>query len=141
MLNALRRRAEERQAAQALLAETTARARLSAFYDAYGVADTIDGRFDLLVLHVWLVLERLASQKLQGLSQRLVDAVFVQFDEALRQQGAGDIGMSRRMTKFADAFYGRLKAYGDAPDQDVLAAAIQQNALRVVLAGFPAPSQ
>jgi cytochrome b pre-mRNA-processing protein 3 len=60
----------------------------------------------------------------------LVDALFVQFDEALRQQGAGDIGMSRRMTKMADAFYGRLKAYGEAPDDAAMAAAIARNLFR-----------
>ena len=130
MLNGLKKRAGERQAAQALLAETTARARLPVFYKTYGVADTIDGRFDLLVLHAWLVLEGLAAQKLQGLSQGLVDALFVQFDEALRQQGAGDMAMGRRMTKMANAFYGRLKVYGEAADEAALAEAIQRNVYR-----------
>ncbi len=130
MLNGLKKRAGERQVAQGILAGTTARARLPVFYESYGVADTIDGRFDLLVLHVWLVLERLAAQKLQGLSQALVDALFVQFDEALREQGAGDMAMGRRMTKMADAFYGRLKAYGEVDDEAALANALQRNVFR-----------
>lgn len=130
MLNGLKRRAGDRQIAQTLLAETTARARLPIFYETYGVADTIDGRFDLLVMHIWLVLERLAAQKLQGLSQELVDALFVQFDEALRQQGAGDMTMGRRMTKMGNAFYGRLKAYGEAEDEAALTDAIQRNVFR-----------
>jgi cytochrome b pre-mRNA-processing protein 3 len=130
MLNAMRQRAQTRQAAEALLSALSTRARLPVFYRKFGVADTIDGRFDLLVLHTWLVLERLSQQKLDALAQALIDGLFIQFDEALREQGAGDMGMSRRMTKMADAFYGRLKAYGEAADVEALAEAIVRNVYR-----------
>lgn len=130
MLNALRRRAETRKASDALLAGTIARARRPVFYEKLGVPDTIDGRFDLLVLHAWLVLDRLAEQGADTLSQSLVDALFVQFDEALREQGAGDMGMGKRMTKMADAFFGRLKAYREAADDKTLADAILRNLYR-----------
>jgi cytochrome b pre-mRNA-processing protein 3 len=130
MLNVLKRRAEIRRQADRLAEGIVARSRLPVFYGRLGVADTIDGRFDLLALHAWLVLDRLATQKAQSLSQSLIDGLFVQFDEALRQQGAGDMGMSRRMTKMADAFYGRLKAYGEAGDHQALAEAVQRNVFR-----------
>lgn len=130
MLNALRRRAETRKASDALLAQIIARARLPVFYEKLGVADTIDGRFDLLVFHAWLVLDRLAQQGATALSQSLVDGLFVQFDEALREQGAGDMGMGRRMTKMADAYFGRLKAYREAADENALADAIVRNLYR-----------
>jgi cytochrome b pre-mRNA-processing protein 3 len=130
MLNALRRRAETRKASDALLAQIIARARLPVFYEKLGVADTIDGRFDLLVFHAWLVLDRLAQQGGTALSQSLVDGLFVQFDEALREQGAGDMGMGRRMTKMADAYFGRLKAYREAADENALADAIIRNLYR-----------
>jgi cytochrome b pre-mRNA-processing protein 3 len=130
MLNALRRRAETRKASDMLLAGTIARARRPVFYEKLGVPDTIDGRFDLLVLHAWLVLDRLAQQDADALSQSLVDGLFVQFDEALREQGAGDMGMGRRMTKMADAFFGRLKAYREAADEKALADAIVRNLYR-----------
>ncbi|HUO91353.1 MAG TPA: ubiquinol-cytochrome C chaperone family protein [Rhizomicrobium sp.] len=130
MLNALRRRAETRRGSERLLAELVARARRPVFYEKLAVPDTIDGRFDLLVLHAWLVLEQLRQQGSARLSQSLVDALFIHFDEALREQGAGDIGMGRRMTKFADAFYGRLKAYGQAADAAALAEAIRRNVFR-----------
>jgi cytochrome b pre-mRNA-processing protein 3 len=130
MLNAWRRRAEQRRLADGLLAGLIARSRSPVFYEKLGVADTIDGRFDLLILHAWLVLDRLAAQGAQGTSQALVDGLFVQFDEALRQQGAGDMGMGRRMTKMADAFFGRLKAYGEAADCTALADAILRNVYR-----------
>ena len=130
MLNAMRQRAQTRQAAEALISALSTRARLPVFYRKFGVADTIDGRFDLLVLHAWLVLERLSQQKLDALAQALIDGLFIQFDEALREQGAGDMGMSRRMTKMADAFYGRLKAYGEAADVEALVEAIVRNVYR-----------
>jgi cytochrome b pre-mRNA-processing protein 3 len=130
MLNALRRRAETRRLADTLLAGLIARARRPVFYETLGVADTMDGRFDLLTLHAWLVLDRLVQQEAEALSQSLVNALFVQFDEALREQGAGDMGMARRMTKMADAFYGRLKAYREAPDEAALGDAILRNLYR-----------
>jgi cytochrome b pre-mRNA-processing protein 3 len=130
MLNALRRRAETRRLSDGLAAALIAQARLPVFYDTLGVADTIDGRFDLLALHAWLVLDRLREEGAESISQSLVDGLFVQFDEALRQQGAGDMGMGRRMTKMADAFFGRLKAYREAGDHSALAAALQRNVYR-----------
>lgn len=130
MLNAIRRRAETRKTSDALLAGTIARARRPVFYEKLGVSDTIDGRFDLLVFHAWLVLDRLEQLGATALSQSLVDGLFVQFDEALREQGAGDMGMGRRMTKMADAFFGRLKAYREAADQTALADAIVRNLYR-----------
>jgi len=130
MLNALRRRAETRKTSDALLAGAIARARRPVFYEKLGVADTIDGRFDLLALHAWLVLDRLQQQGADALSRSMVDGLFVQFDEALREQGAGDMGMGRRMTKMADAFYGRLKAYREAADEKALADAIVRNLYR-----------
>jgi cytochrome b pre-mRNA-processing protein 3 len=135
MLNALRRRAETRRLSDLLLAGIIARARLPVFYERLRVADTIDGRFDLLTLHAWLVLDRLVQQGANTVSQALIDGLFVQFDEALRQQGAGDIGMGRRMTKMADAFYGRLKAYREAMEEEAaepksLAEAVLRNIYR-----------
>jgi cytochrome b pre-mRNA-processing protein 3 len=135
MLNAIRRRAETRKASDALLTGTIARARLPVFYEKLAVPDTIDGRFDLLVFHAWLVMDRLEQQGASALSQSLVDGLFVQFDEALREQGAGDMGMGKRMTKMADAFFGRLKAYREAVaqktgDQKALADAIVRNLYR-----------
>ncbi len=130
MLNALRRRAQQRRTSETILEALSARARLPVFFEEFGVADTIDGRFDVLVLHAALVLERLSAQKLETLAQALVDGLFIQFDEALRQQGAGDMGMGRRMTKMADAFYGRLKVYEAASAEEALAAALLRNAYR-----------
>ena len=51
-----------------------AQARLTCFYREYGVPDTVNGRFDLLVLHLVLVLDRLADEpQLRELGQALFD--------------------------------------------------------------------
>jgi cytochrome b pre-mRNA-processing protein 3 len=128
MLKALRRLGDRKRLSEGLFAGLTARAREPLFFLELGVPDTIDGRFDLLTLHAWLVLERLAAER--DLSQALTDTIFVQFDESLRQLGVGDIGIGHRVKKMADAFYGRLKAYREAKDESELAAAIQRNIYR-----------
>jgi cytochrome b pre-mRNA-processing protein 3 len=127
-LKALRRLGDRKRLAEGLFAGLTARVRAPVFFLELGVPDTIDGRFDLLALHAWLVLERLAAER--DLSQSLTDTIFVQFDESLRQLGVGDIGIGHRIKKMADAFYGRLKAYGDAQDESELAVAILRNVFR-----------
>src|SRR5665213_3710295 len=82
------------------------RAREPVFFAALGVPDTIDGRFDMVVLHAWLVLERLRVLQMKDVSQALVDTLFTSFDESLRELGVGDIGIGHRVKKMADAFYG-----------------------------------
>ena len=127
MLNALRRRKEYRLKAANLYAAVVERAREPVFFAIFGVKDTLDGRFDLIVLHVWLVLDRLKGGPL---SQAFVDRVFVGFDEALRELGAGDIGIGKRVKKFADAFYGRMQAYGEATNEASMEAALIRNLYR-----------
>jgi cytochrome b pre-mRNA-processing protein 3 len=130
MLKALRERRERHRLADALCARILLQAREPAFYAAYGVNDTFDGRFDLLVLHAWLVLEALKNSDARELMQKLVDTLFTRLDEALREQGAGDMSISRRMKAMAGAFYGRLSAYGEAGDESSLAAALLRNVYR-----------
>jgi cytochrome b pre-mRNA-processing protein 3 len=130
MLKAFRQRNARRRTADSLCARLSAQARDPAFYAVLGVSDTFDGRFDLLVLHAWLVLDALQSQGERDLAQLLVDALFVRLDEALREQGAGDMSMKRRMKKMAEAFYGRLAAYGEARAEAGLALALMRNVYR-----------
>src|ERR1700741_3963580 len=130
MLNITGKSRALRNAASRLNAGIVSRAREPVFYAKLGVADSVDGRFDLIVLHAWLVLERLRAQRLNDLSQALTDALFVSFDEGLRDLGAGDMGLGRRMKAMADAFYGRLKAYGESADEGAMAKALGRNLYR-----------
>jgi cytochrome b pre-mRNA-processing protein 3 len=82
------------------------------FYRDLGVPDTVNGRFDLLVLHLWLVLRRL--QSVDGgirLSQGLFDRFCADMDGNLREMGVGDLTVPKRMQAFGEAFYGRTAAY------------------------------
>jgi cytochrome b pre-mRNA-processing protein 3 len=130
MLNILGKSAARKQVVRSLYAATVARAREPMFFTKFGVPDTIDGRFDLLTLHAWLVLEKLRDAKLAELSQSFMDTVFVGFDEGLRDMGAGDMGMGRRMKKLADAFYGRLSSYENSADPTAMSEALQRNLYR-----------
>jgi cytochrome b pre-mRNA-processing protein 3 len=116
MLNAIIGSKKRRDAAERLYAALVTRSRQPVFFARFGVPDTLDGRFDLLALHAWLALEHIRSDL--ALAQALIDRIFTGFDEALRELGAGDIGMGRRLKTFASAFYGRLEAYRTADETE-----------------------
>src|ERR1700740_2313654 len=90
-----------------------AQSRRAAFYIGYGVPDTIDGRFDLIVLHMVLLLARLDRGGLpaRDLGQGLFDLFCRDLDANLREMGVGDLAVPKRMRQFAEAFYGRQAAY------------------------------
>jgi cytochrome b pre-mRNA-processing protein 3 len=87
-------------------------AREPVFYRQFAVADTVNGRFDLLLMHLWLVLRRLrAVEGDSGLSQALFDRFCEDMDDNLREMGVGDLTVPKRMRAFGEAFYGRSVAY------------------------------
>src|SRR6266446_1207989 len=109
---------------------TQARERL--FYRDLGVPDTVNGRFDLLVLHLWMVLHRLKSMEgAADLSQALFDHFCDDMDANLREMGVGDLTVPKRMRAFGEAFYGRPAAYDLAltAGREPLAQALCKNIL------------
>ena len=89
-----------------------AQAREPLFYRDLDVPDTVDGRFDLLLLHLWLVLRRLrTAEGGTALSQALFDHFCDDMDANLREMGVGDLTVPKRMQAFGEAFYGRTAAY------------------------------
>jgi cytochrome b pre-mRNA-processing protein 3 len=110
-----------------------AQARLPEFYSAYGVPDTLHGRFDLIVLHLVLVLQRLeagAAGAERGFGQKLFDVFCRDLDGNLREMGVGDLAVPKRMRAFGEAFYGRQAAYRTAfaaPDDRALEKALTRN--------------
>jgi cytochrome b pre-mRNA-processing protein 3 len=122
------RRDPHEPAAVALYARLVARARASVFYASLGVPDTLDGRFELVALHAFLVMHRLKSAEsaARDLAQSLFDAMFADFDRSLRELGTGDLSVGREVRRMAEAFYGRAAAYerglaGDAALGEALA--------------------
>jgi len=87
-------------------------AREPLFYRELAVPDTVNGRFDLLVMHLWIVLRRLRT--IEGgvaLSQALFDCFCADMDANLREMGVGDLAVPKRMRTIGEAFYGRTAAY------------------------------
>ncbi len=115
---------------ESLHAALVKRAREPLFFTQFNVADTLDGRFDLLVLHAFLLLERLREAGEGDLAQGLIDTIFLGFDEGLRDLGTGDMGMGRRIKAMADAFYGRMQAYSASGDAASMSDALGRNLYR-----------
>jgi cytochrome b pre-mRNA-processing protein 3 len=130
MLNALRRNSSQARLVRSLHGALSSQARNPVFFLNFGVADTLDGRFDLVALHAWLVFERLRAAGMGDTAQALSDAIFIGFDEALRDLGAGDMSMGRKIKQMGEAFNGRIQAYDAAADEMALAAAILRNVYR-----------
>ena len=121
-----RARREEKQSARALYEICRACARQEAFYQA-GVSDDVQGRFEMLAVHLWLVLHHLRRLGEASLSKRLTAVFFSEMDAAMRESGVGDMSVPRRIKITAQALYGRLKAYDAALAQQTLEIALRQN--------------
>ena len=110
---ARRRRAR----AQSIYAEIVEQSRLPTFYTALRAPDSIDGRFEMLILHVILLVRRLKREGEVGrfLGQSVVELMFADMDGSLREMGVGDLGVGKRVKAMARAFFGRARAYDEAP--------------------------
>ncbi len=83
------------------------------FYKDMGVADTLDGRFDIIVLHLFILTTRLQKDSPEML-RAIWEVFFSDMDRNLREMGASDTGIGKRVKKMVQAFYGRIEAYDKA---------------------------
>jgi cytochrome b pre-mRNA-processing protein 3 len=105
-------RATPRGTIETIYGMIVTQAREPLFYRDLGVPDTVNGRFDLLVMHLWLILRRFKSVEAgSDLSQALFDHFCTDMDDNLREMGVGDLTVPKRMQAFGEAFYGRTAAY------------------------------
>ena len=107
-------------------------ARQPEFYRVCGVPDTVDGRFELVALHVFLVLHRLKTDgaaNTRDLGQGVFDIFVQDMDASLREMGAGDLGVGKRVKAMIRGLYGRIGAYDAAlgGEQELLEQALQRN--------------
>lgn len=129
-----RRRRHER-AGFALYNRAVAAGRQPFFYETLSVPDTLDGRFDLVGLHVALLIRRLRHDAAPGpaLAQAVFDAMFSDMDVNLRELGVGDLSVGKRVRAMWEAFHGRARAYEaalDAAEPAALPAALVRNVWR-----------
>ena len=95
---------------------------------ALSVPDTLDGRFELLVVHLCLLLRRLRRSGMTEPSQGLVDLFVADMDRSLREVGVGDLSVGRKVRQTVSALYGRLQAYDAGLDGEAdLRAALERN--------------
>ena len=125
------RRHHRELAVAALYRQIVAQARQPAFYTQFGVPDTLDGRFELLVMHATLVFRRLkADASASAFAQELFDYMFADMDQALREMGVGDLSVGKHVKRMVQGFYGRVVAYDSAlteRSREKLAAALRRN--------------
>ncbi|MFN7169338.1 MAG: ubiquinol-cytochrome C chaperone family protein [Pannonibacter sp.] len=116
----------------ALYGAIVAQSRKAAFYANLGAPDTVDGRFDMIILHAMLLFRRLQGEGKEAVavSQSVFDIFFADMDGSLREMGISDNAVPKKVKRMAEAFFGRAAAYGaaiDAGDLNALAAAVDRN--------------
>jgi cytochrome b pre-mRNA-processing protein 3 len=131
----LRRRGRHERAGFHLYGAAVAAARAPALYADLGVPDTLDGRFEMVGLHAFLLIDRLRRAAPPGpdLAQAVFDAMFSDMDITLREMGVGDLSVGKRVREMWEAFHGRANAYEAAladSDDDALATALARNVWR-----------
>ena len=126
-----RERVARDRAAARLYAAAVTQARLPGLYQSLGAPDTLEGRFELIVIHVHLLCRRLPEAGAAGaaLAQTVFDTMFHDMDRNLRELGVGDPSMPRRIKAMLEAYYGRINAYeeGLVAGGDRLAETVARN--------------
>jgi len=118
--------------AQELYIALVEQSRKPFFYTICAVPDTLDGRFEIILLHVFLKLKLLKAQGGQEtLSRLLLECLFDDMDRNLREMGVGDMGVGKRVKTMSKAAFGRLEAYTSAyGSDDMLQEALKRNVYR-----------
>ncbi|HPF78256.1 MAG TPA: ubiquinol-cytochrome C chaperone family protein [Alphaproteobacteria bacterium] len=130
MFTYFRQRRERKAKAADLYAKAVAQARLPVFYEDYHVPDSVDGRFEMISLHCYLLMRVLQAAGDKKISQALFDVFFVTMDRSLREMGVGDLGVPKHMKRMMQGFNGRANHYEAAlraGDIDDLKAAVTCN--------------
>lgn len=117
--------------AASLYGAIVAQARSPALYAEIGVPDNIGGRFEMVVLHAILLIQRLemGDGSNRAVGQRVFDHFCRDMDSALREMGIGDLSVPKHMRRVGEAYFGRVAAYQpglSARDTAALAEAIER---------------
>lgn len=115
-------------------------ARNRFFFTTLGVPDTLDGRFETIVLHLFLMQHRLRESD-PDFARFLSEVFFEEMDASIRELGVGDSGVLHRIRRMGKAYHGRLQAYAEGlaqPDNETLKSALARNLYGTVAEGDPA---
>lgn len=137
--NRIEAKSRRRDAIYGIYNALVAQARKPEIYSDFGVPDTLDGRFDAIVLHIALfglaTGDRTANDPVLGdMGKDLIGVFLKDMDRNLREIGVGDLSVGKKVKKMASALYGRIDAYSKAlraqnPEKN-LATAIGRNVFR-----------
>jgi len=107
-------------AVYAVYTAIVAQSRQPVFYADWGIPDTVTGRFDMISLHLSLLFRRLRVEKQAGheFSQAVFDLFFKDMDNSLREMGAGDMAVPKKVRKMSEIFYGLMTTLNEAMDRD-----------------------
>ena len=86
------------------------------FYSYLRVPDSIDGRFDLIVLHFFFIHDALFRKGTleEKVYNEILSIMYKDFDLNLREIGVGDLSVGKKIYQMSEAIAGRIKAYTDA---------------------------
>ncbi|MEM6650350.1 MAG: ubiquinol-cytochrome C chaperone family protein [Pseudomonadota bacterium] len=108
--------AAEPKEAQLLYEKLVIQSRQPLFYEKLHVPDTVEGRYDVITLHMFAILRRLKAgpEKAGDLGQALFNTMLQDMDDNLREMGVGDLRVGKKMRELGEIFYGRVTAYEKA---------------------------
>jgi cytochrome b pre-mRNA-processing protein 3 len=136
MLKWFKKRAENHRKADKLYGAVVTQALSGHIYASLGAPDTPAGRYEIVVLHLFLVLERLRDEPDIGqvLPRLVVERFVSDMDDSLRELGTGDLAVPKKVRRAADGLYERVTAYRSAVSTDDASALAQMLASYVFLA-------
>lgn len=124
-------RKDDRALLRPLYAAIIAKAREPHWYLEGSVADTIDGRFDMVAAVFSLVLLRLEALDAPQEVALLTEIFVEDMDGQVRQIGFGDLVVGKQIGRMMGALGGRLTAYRAAlAGEESLADALRRNLYR-----------
>lgn len=125
---------QRRSQANALYLAVVEQSRQPVLYTVFNVPDTVDGRFDMIVIHVMLLIRRLRGEgeAAAAISQDVLNLMFDDMDRNFREMGISDLSIGKHVKKTAKAFYGRADAIETALEagEEELAAALRDTVFR-----------
>ncbi len=116
--------------ARLLYQEIVAQSHQPTFYQDLSVPDSVDGRFELIALHCYIVIHRLNQAGASRQAQALFDVFFINMDQSLREMGIGDVGVPKHMKRMMQGFNGRMQNYENSiadSDREALKQALIRN--------------
>ncbi len=104
-------------------AALVAKARNPFLFETCGIPDTLDGRYEAIIFHLFLETKNATPSE----KQRLMEVFIEDMDRNLREMGVGDTGVGKRVKKMAAGLFGRLQAYEKATDSAALGDVLKRN--------------